>query len=250
MVGIIIRRAARAVADPRTLAGSASAQPGKSDWIDALPSRTAVAQAAFEELQVTAARKNFDNTRDDDAIAINLAGTYVTLREIIYLKRRKELGMSPVRRAKLDRIVASYLEAELTIGRAAAGRRGYITARPPSGLDCKDITCYRRWFELHLNASTSRAEYRQRILNRLFPCGDLAAELDDLRQKRPAGCRTCPHRRSLERSSGTSPVWLQPAATPMAVTATRTASATTGRARRRRLTRAASRWSTPSMPGG
>ena len=53
----------------------ASAQ---SDWIDAFPSPTAVALAACEELKVTAARKNFDNTRDDDAIAINLAGTYVT----------------------------------------------------------------------------------------------------------------------------------------------------------------------------
>lgn len=162
----------------------ASAQ---SDWIDAFPSPTAVALAAYEELKVTAARKNFDNTRDDDAIAINLAGTYVTLREIIFLKRRREPLMSPSRRAKLDRLVASYQEAELTIGRGAAGRRGYITARPPSGLDCKDIDCYNRWFLMHLNASTSRAEYRERILKRLFPCGTLAAELDALRQDKPGG---------------------------------------------------------------
>ncbi len=161
---------------------TAGAQPGTSDWIDAFPSAAAVAQAAFEELKVTAARKNLDNTRDDDAIAINLAGTYVTLREIIYLKRLKEPGMSPARRARLDRLVASYQEAELTIGRGAAGRRGYITAGPPSGFNCRDIACYNRWFHLHLNASTSRAEYRERILNRLFPCGGLAAELDEVRQ--------------------------------------------------------------------
>ena len=152
------------------------------DWIDAFPSATAVALAAFEELKVTAARKNFDNTRDDDAIAINLAGTFVTLREIMYLKRQREPLMSPARRAKLDRLIASYQEAELTIGRGAAGRRGYITARPPAGLDCKDLQCYNRWFLMHLNASTSRAEYRERILNRLFPCGTLAAELDTIRQ--------------------------------------------------------------------
>lgn len=161
---------------------SVGAQPAKGDWIDAFPSVTAVAQAAFEELKVTAASRNLDNTGDDDAIAINLAGTYVTLREIIYLKRLREPGMSPARRAKLNGLVASYQEAELTIGRGAAGRRGYITAGPPSGLNCRDIACYNRWFHLHLNASTSRASYRERVLNRLFPCGGLAAELDDVRQ--------------------------------------------------------------------
>ena len=50
-------------------------------------------------------------------------------------------------------------------------------------MGCSDEACYRRWFLLHLNASSGRAEYRQRVLNRLFPCGTLAKELNDLRQR-------------------------------------------------------------------
>jgi hypothetical protein len=162
----------------------AAAQSAERDWIDAFPSVTEVAEAAFEELEVTAVRNpSVDMTRDDDSIAVNLAATYVMLRQILLLKRGTERVISPARTAKLNRLVAAYQEAELTIGRGAAGRRGYITARPPLGLDCRDIACYQRWFELHLNANSGRAEYRRRLLRRLFPCGGLAAELDDLRQR-------------------------------------------------------------------
>ena len=153
------------------------------DWIDEFPSVTEVAHAAFEEMKVTAAQKGFDNTGDDDAIAINLAGTFVVLRQIMLLKYNEKPPMAKDREEKLKELVASYLEAELTIGRGWAGRRGYITRGPPSGMGCRDEACYRRWFLLHLNASSGRAEYRERVLKRLFPCGTLANELNDLRQK-------------------------------------------------------------------
>jgi hypothetical protein len=165
------------------LASLAQTPSPPPDWIDEFPSVTEVAHAAFEEMKVTAARKNFDNTGDDDAIAINLAGTFVVLRQIMLLKYNEEPPMKKDREEKLKKLVASYLEAELTIGRGWAGRRGYITGAPPSGLGCRDEACYRRWFLLHLNASSGRAEYRERVLNRLFPCGTLAKELNELRQK-------------------------------------------------------------------
>ncbi len=156
----------------------------QSDWLDEFPSVTAVAHAAFEELAVTAKRGNLDLTRDDDSIAVNLAGTFVALRQILMLKRNAEPDMSIERAQKLREILAAYEEAELTIGQGATDRVGYIKRGPPTGMGCgSDMECYRRWFQLHLNASSGRAEYRHRLLRRLFPCGTLAKELDDLRQK-------------------------------------------------------------------
>lgn len=164
------------------LASFAQAPSPPPDWIDEFPSVTEVAHAAYEELKVTAQRSGID-PNDDDAIAINLAGTFVVLRQIMLLKYNEEPPMAKNREGKLRKLVASYLEAELTIGRGWAGRRGYIMRGPPTGMGCRDEACYRRWFLLHLNASSGRAEYRERVLNRLFPCGTLAKELNDLRQK-------------------------------------------------------------------
>lgn len=153
------------------------------DWIDEFPPATLVALAAFEELKVTSERDKLDMTRDDDSIAINLAGTFVVLRQILFLKYNQEPSLSKEREDKLRRLVAEYEEAELTIGQGANSRHGYITRGPPTGMGCKDNDCYRRWFSQHLNASSGRAEYRQRVLKRLFPCGDRARELNDLRQR-------------------------------------------------------------------
>src|SRR5262245_10834126 len=113
------------------LASLAQTPSPPPDWIDEFPSVTEVAHAAFEEMKVTATRKGFDNTSDDDAIAINLAGTFVVLRQIMLLKYNEEPRMAKDREEKLKKLVASYLEAELTIGRGWAGRRGYITGAPP-----------------------------------------------------------------------------------------------------------------------
>jgi hypothetical protein len=162
----------------------AVAARAQNDWIDLFPSPTTVAHAAFEELKVTAQRGNSSLTTDDDSIAINLAGSFVVMRQLLFLKYNAEKGMAPQRQDKLRRLAAAYAQAELAIGQGAAGRRGYISRAAPSGTGCgSDQRCYRRWFELHLNASTSRAEYRQRLLQRLFPCSELATELYELRQR-------------------------------------------------------------------
>lgn len=65
------------------LPASASAQ---REWIDEFPTVTMVAHAAWEELAVTSARGGVDTTRDDDAIAINLVGSFIVLRQILALK--------------------------------------------------------------------------------------------------------------------------------------------------------------------
>jgi hypothetical protein len=155
----------------------------QSDWIDEFPSVTAVALAAYAELKVTSERDKLDMTHDDDSIAVNLAGTFVVLRQIMFLKYTAEPSMSKEREDKLAEVLAAYEEAELAIGKGAPGRHGYITRGPPTGQDCRDLECYRRWFLLHLNAHTSRAEYRERVVKRLFPCGDRAKELNDLSQR-------------------------------------------------------------------
>lgn len=165
------------------LGAFAQTQGPVRDWIDEFPSVEEVAHGAFEEMKVTAQRNNFDNTGDDDAIAINLVGTFVVLKQIMLLKVNEEPSMSRERQDRLRKQVAAYSEAELTVGRGWAGRRGYITRGPPTGMSCSDEACYRRWFLLHLHGSSGRAEYRERVLKRLFPCGTLAQELNDLRQR-------------------------------------------------------------------
>ncbi len=161
---------------------------GQEDWLDGFPPVTAVAHGAYEELKVTAAGNKI--VIDDDSVAVNLAGTFVVLREILQLKYDDEWWTSAERKERYRRLVASYMEAELTIGKGAAGRQGYIRGEPPvgAGLGCgNDMACYRRWFLVHLNANTSRAEYRERFLRRLFPCGDVARELNDQRQEATGG---------------------------------------------------------------
>jgi hypothetical protein len=154
----------------------------QSDWIDEFPPVTTVALAAYEELKATSERGNPSSTQDDDAIAVNLAGTFVVLRQIMFLKYNEEPPMSREREDKLRKLVAAYEEAELTIGSGAPCRQGYITREPPSGMGCADAECYQRWFLLHLNSSSSRASYRERVLKRLFAPGR-AQELNDLRQR-------------------------------------------------------------------
>ena len=155
----------------------------QTDWIDEFPPPTDVAHAAFEELKVTAISAKLDLASDDDSIAVNLVGSFVVLKQIMLLKYNAEPAMSKEREGKLRKLVATYEEAELAIGKGASGRRGYITRGPPTGLGCRDLDCYRRWFLQHVNANSGRAEYRERFLKRLFPCGDRAKEFNDLRQK-------------------------------------------------------------------
>lgn len=154
----------------------------RADWLDEMPSVTAVSEAAHEELKVDAQRwKRPDAVRDEDNIAVSLVGTLTLLRQILFLKYNDEPPMSPEREAKLKEIYAAYSEAELVIGQGASGRRGYITRDPGRG--CRDAACYRRWFENDSSNVRIRAEYRGRVLPRLFPCGGRAKELYDLYQR-------------------------------------------------------------------
>lgn len=154
----------------------------QNDWIDTFPGVTEVARAAYEELKVTAAKAKIDMTHDDDSIAVNLAGTFMILRGIAFLKYNEEDNMPPAREEKLRKVLAAYEEAELTIGNGAAKRSGYIKRGPPTGQDCKDMACYRRWFANDILNISGSADYRERILTRLFPCDGLGKTFVALRQ--------------------------------------------------------------------
>jgi hypothetical protein len=154
-----------------------------NDWIDDLPSVTTVAHAATEELKVTTSNWKFDARGialkdDDDLAAVTLVGTLILMRKIMLYKYNQEPALSREREAKLRSIVAAYLEAELLIGQATGNRRGYLT----TAHRCRDIECYRRWFANDISNIFIRAEYRTRILKRLYPCGERALELDQLAQ--------------------------------------------------------------------
>lgn len=154
----------------------------ENDWIDTFPGVTEVARAAYEELKVTEAKAKIDMTHDDDSIAVNLAGTFMVLRGIAFLKYNDEENMSPEREEKLRKVMAAYEEAELTIGNGAAKRKGYIKAASPKGQNCKDLACYRRWFANDILNISGSADYRSRILTRLFPCDGVGAAYVALRQ--------------------------------------------------------------------
>jgi hypothetical protein len=91
-----------------------------SDWIDELPTVTAVAHAVAAQLVIDTADWRFDQRGialkdDDDLFAVYLVGTLVLLRQIILYKYQDE-ELSPEREAKLRCAVAAYLEAELLVG--------------------------------------------------------------------------------------------------------------------------------------
>jgi hypothetical protein len=154
-----------------------------SDWIDELPTVTAVAHAVAEQLKIDTANWRFDVRGitledDDDLFAVYVVGTLVLLRQIILYKYQEEKSLSPEREAKLRSVVAAYLEAELLIGKGVVTRRGYLT----TAQKCGDTDCKRRWFKIGIS-NVGGASYRRRILPRLFPCdNDLAAGLDRLAQ--------------------------------------------------------------------
>lgn len=153
------------------------------DWIDELPSVTTVAYASTEELKVTTADWKFDARGialkdDDDLAAVTLVGTLVLMRKIMLYKYNQEKTLPRERETKLRAIAAAYLEAELLIGKATGNRRGYLT----TAHRCGNIDCYRRWFANDISNIYISAEYRARILKRLYPCGERAAELDQLAQ--------------------------------------------------------------------
>jgi hypothetical protein len=151
-----------------------------SDWIDELPTVTAVAHAVAAQLVIDTADWRFDQRGialkdDDDLFAVYLVGTLVLLRQIILYKYQDE-ELSPEREAKLRCAVAAYLEAELLVGEWLGKRRGYLT----TARRCRDMECYRRWFKIDIGNVRS-ASYRGRILPRLF-AEQRAAELDRLAQ--------------------------------------------------------------------
>jgi hypothetical protein len=118
------------------------------DWIDELPTVTAVAHAVAEQLKIDTADWRIDMRGvavkdDDDLFAVYMVGTLVMLRQIILYKYQDEESLTAEREAKLRLAVAAYLEAELYIGEWVGKRRGYLT----TAQKCKDDECYRRWFK-------------------------------------------------------------------------------------------------------
>lgn len=167
------------------ITSAARAQTDQLDWLDEMPTVSTVTRAVFEELKVEAARSNLPGMlRDDDHFAARLVGTLILLRQVMFLEYNEEPPMDQPREAKLKAVYAAYSEAELVIGQGAIGRRGYIT-RGPDGRGCHraDAECYRRWFANDSTNYPISAEYRRRILTRLFPCGDRAKDFIDLRQR-------------------------------------------------------------------
>jgi hypothetical protein len=148
------------------------------DWIDEFPSVTAAAQAARAEYALELRGVAVDYTWD----AANVAATFKVLREIVVLKQRQEPSMSSARQEKLKRLVAGYLEAELTVGRGWLARALSDSARPSVAV-CDSEDCYRSGFLVAMNGRSGRASYRDKVLVRLFPCGNLATELNELRQR-------------------------------------------------------------------
>jgi len=154
----------------------------QSDWIDELPTVTSVAHAVTDQLKVDTAKWRFEERGvalkdDDDLYAVYMVGTFMLLRQIILYKYQEEATLTPERQAKLRNAVASYLEAELLIGRGIGKRRGYLT----TAQKCRDLDCHRRWFKLGVHGVLS-ASYRARILKQLFCDPERATELDRLAQ--------------------------------------------------------------------
>jgi hypothetical protein len=153
------------------------------DWIDELPTVTAVAHAVAQQLKIDTSDWNFDGRGialkdDDDLFAVYMVGTLVLLRQIILYKYQEESSLTPERETKLRSVVAAYLEAELLVGQGVGMRRGYLT----TAQKCRDVDCYRRWFKMGIH-NVGGASYRRRILPRLFPCyPERASELDRLAQ--------------------------------------------------------------------
>ena len=154
----------------------------QSDWIDELPTVTAVAHAVTDQLKVDTANWRFEERGvalkdDDDLYAVYMVGTLMLLRQIILYKYQEEATLTPELQAKLRNAVASYLEAELLIGQGIGKRRGYLT----TAQKCRDLDCHRRWFKLGVHGVSSAA-YRARIFKRLFCDPERATELDRLAQ--------------------------------------------------------------------
>ncbi len=148
------------------------------EWIEEFPNVTVVARAVSDQLKADTVDWNFSVRGialkdDDDLFSVYMVGTLVMLRQIVLYKyEQEEKSLSAQDVEKLRSLVASYLEAELVIGKGIGSRRGYLT----TAQKCRDMDCYKRWFKMHY-MSVNGASYRERILPRMF-CDDvLATEL-------------------------------------------------------------------------
>lgn len=151
------------------------------DWIDEFPNVTVVAHAVSDQLKADTANWNFSVRGialkdDDDLFSVYMTGTLVMLRQLaLYKYEQDEKSLTKQDVDKLRSLVASYLEAELVMGKGVGSRRGYLT----TAQKCRDMDCYRRWFKMH-SMSVNGASYRERILPRMF-CDDArATELQKL----------------------------------------------------------------------
>jgi len=151
------------------------------EWIEEFPNVTVVARAVSDQLKADTVGWNFSARGialkdDDDLFSVYMVGTLVMLRQIVLYKfEQEEKSLSAQDVEKLRSLVASYLEAELVIGKGIGFRQGYLT----TAQKCRDVDCHKRWFKMHY-MSVNGASYRERILPRMF-CDDvLATELIEL----------------------------------------------------------------------
>lgn len=151
------------------------------EWIDEFPNVPLVAHAVSDQLKADTVDWNFSMRGialkdDDDLFSVYMVGTLVMLRQIILYKyEQEEKSLSKQDVEKLRLLVASYLEAELVIGKSTGKRRGYLT----TAQKCRDLDCHYRWFKMHY-MSVNGAAYRERILPRMFCDDERAMELQKL----------------------------------------------------------------------
>jgi len=111
------------------LALSARAARATGDWIDELPTVTAVAHAVAEQLRVDTAHWRFDMRGialkdDDDLFAVYVVGTLVLLCKIILFQYNAEQSMSRERETKLRSAALAVVLSGPACGMRAAGRFG------------------------------------------------------------------------------------------------------------------------------
>jgi hypothetical protein len=169
----------------------------KKDWLDEMPSVSAVVQAVGEE------HSTAQLADDEDLLAADIVGTLMLLRWIMLLQALEEGGASPPRLPtakwvmenasagleklsksprfdKLQSMESTYMQAELVIGRGTGKHRyGYLSLVRKCDCSPNDnfsmrvanqtLGCYRYWFHNLLGNIYPSLNHRRQILPKLFP---------------------------------------------------------------------------------
>jgi hypothetical protein len=146
-----------------------------ADWLDEMPSVAEVAAVIDRE---------YAQTSNQSTVAINTAAALILLRQLLEYRLAEDAGLSPQRRAEVRAIEDAYLRAELAIGRQPGSRRGALSPAEVRRFyesrryqACATADCYRYWVLFQLEFWNA-ANFRQRVLPLLFPCGSAADVLE------------------------------------------------------------------------